>query len=275
MRRRRSALFVPASNVRALQKAPSLEADVLIFDLEDSVAPEQKHTARSNLTSALGRSTTAETAIRINGPDAEWTTADVVVAARSGIDAIVVPKVRCLADLERISNLIGVDGPRLQLWAMVEEPLALFNLREICEGGCKLHHQLTCLVVGSNDLALLTGVRNRNYQAPWFMQIVLAAKAWRLGVLDGVCNDFANVEGLRSECAQGAEMGFDGKTLIHPSQIPIANACFSPSAEEIAWAQKVIAAFSVEPNKGVIAVDGTMVEHLHLIQARRTMLAAP
>jgi citrate lyase subunit beta/citryl-CoA lyase len=275
MRRRRSALFVPASNVRALQKAPSLEADVVIFDLEDSVAPEQKATARSNLALAPGGSKKAEMVIRINGPDTEWTAADVAFAARSGTDAILVPKVRHLADLERISDLVDVLGPQVELWAMIEDPLAFFNLREICEGGCHLAHPLTCLVVGSNDLALQTGVSNRNYMTPWFMQVVLAAKAWRLGVLDGVRNDFADVEGLRSECNQGAHMGFDGKTLIHPSQISIANASFSPSAETIAWAQKVIAAFSAEPNKGVIAVDGIMVEQLHLIQAQRTMLMAP
>ena len=197
MRRRRSALFVPASNVRALQKAPLLEADALIFDLEDSVAPEQKATARSNLALALGGSMKAEMVIRINGPDTEWTAADVVFAARSGTDAILVPKVRHLADLKRISDMVDVVKPRVELWAMIEDPLAFFNLREICEGGCQLAHPLTCLVVGSNDLALQTGVSNRNYMTPWFMQVVLTAKAWNLGILDGVRNDFADLEGLR------------------------------------------------------------------------------
>ena len=274
LRRRRSALFVPAANARALKKAPSTEADVLIFDLEDAVAPAQKAAARANLAEAWGRETAAETVIRINGGDTEWVAEDVALAARLGPAAILVPKVRRLADLRRISDMIGPEGSGVELWAMVEEPMAFFHLPEICEGGRQLPHPLSCLAIGSNDLGLQTNVGKRQYMVPWFMQAVLAAKAWDLGILDGVRNDFVDVGALQTECEEGASMGFGGKTLIHPSQVPIANTSFSPTAEAVDWAKKVVAAFSDDMSQGVIAVDGVMVEHLHLAQAKRILLMA-
>ena len=273
MRRRRSALFVPAANVRALQKAPSVGADVLIFDLEDSVAPAHKAAARINLAQAMDDGIAAETVVRINGPDTEWVVEDLALAVRLGPAAILVPKIRRLEDLQRVSAALDGAPPGMQLWAMIEEPMAFFHLPEICAGGSALPRPLACLVLGTNDLGLQTGVSKREFLMPWFMQAVLAAKAWNLAVLDGVRNDFADTGGLRAECEQGAEMGFDGKTLIHPAQVPIANAAFSPSAEAIAWANKVVAAFATGTDSGVVAVDGVMVEQLHLVQARRILLA--
>jgi len=274
MRRRRSALFVPAANARALEKAPSLGADVLIFDLEDSVAPVQKAVARANLVKAFAGATAAEKVIRINGADTEWAAEDLRLAASLGPAAILVPKVRQLEDLQRVSAMIGPSQPHMHLWAMIEEPMAFFHLPAICGGGRELPHPLACLVVGSNDLGLQTGVSKRGFLVHWFMQAVLAAKAWDLGILDGVRNDYVDLDALRAECEQGADMGFDGKTLIHPSQVAIANAAFSPSAQAIAWANKVIAAFSADMNQGVVAVDGVMVEQLHLAQARRILSMA-
>lgn len=259
-RPRRSALFLPAHNARAIAKARGLAADVVILDLEDAVAPDAKGAARdSAVAAARDGFGTRECVIRVNADDAD----DLAAAAASGADAILVPKVRNAADVARYRAALGGKP----LWLMLETCEALGRLQDIADAGAQ------GLVLGVNDLALELGARpgtERAWLAPVQAMVLAAARSRGLVALDGVCNDFTDDDRLRAECAAAAAMGYDGKSLIHPRQIDICNAAFDPSADEIAWAGKVRAAFAGSDG-GVIQVEGKMVEALHLTQAERIL----
>ncbi|MFM8745261.1 MAG: HpcH/HpaI aldolase/citrate lyase family protein [Aestuariivirga sp.] len=275
-RARRSVLYMPGANERALEKAKTLEADSLILDLEDSVAPDAKADARARVAAAVkgGGYGKRELAIRINGLDTPWGVEDLKMAAEVNPDAILVPKVARPGDIVTVSRIhAGMGGAAdTRMWAMMETPMAIFNVREIAS----VHQvaRLSCLVLGTNDLlkesrALATG--GRFAILPWLSMTLLAARAYGLDVLDGVYNDFRDEAGFRAECEQGRALGMDGKTLIHPGQIAVCNALFSPAPEEVEWSHKIIAAFKLPENtaKGVITVEGRMVERLHLAMAQR------
>lgn len=275
-RRRRSVLYVPASNGRALQKAPTLDCDAIIFDLEDAVAPAEKSAARDRLIRFLAAAPAgeAERIVRINPLDGEWGRADLTAALASSCDAVLIPKIESADDVLRINrHLPEADAPhRPKLWAMIETAQSVLNIADIARRG----GGLDCLVVGTNDLALETGISTlpgRHWLHAWLMQIVLAARAAGLYVLDGPFNNFRDLERFEAECAQSYAMGFDGKTLIHPAQIASANRIFLPTPEEIAAARAIVDAFEQPENagRGVIALDGRMVELLHLTQARRIL----
>ncbi|QDC01496.1 CoA ester lyase [Mesorhizobium sp. 8] len=278
-RPRRSALYIPVSNDKALAKAPGLDADVVIFDLEDAVAPADKPAARAKLAAVFaapaGR---AERVIRINALASEWGADDLAAALACQPDAILLPKVDTARDiLEAGDALDDAAAPdEVKLWAMIETPKALLNIGAIAELGRDPASRLACFVAGTNDLAKETGVFDRRYLTPWLMQLVLAAKAGGLDLLDGVYNDFRDADGFVRECAEGAAMGFDGKTVIHPSQIGPANATFAPSEQALAEARAIRDAFTKPENadKGVIGLNGKMVERLHLTQAEKLLAKA-
>ena len=282
-RPRRSVLYVPASSERALAKLATLACDAVVIDLEDSIAPEAKIQARDALKAYFaGRAPGGtETVIRINALTTPWGADDLAFAAALEPDGILLPKVDTPRDVLEAGDMMDdADVPdRVRLWAMIETPKALLNIGAIAELGRDPAARLACLVAGTNDLVKETGVLmtpDRRYLMPWLLQIVLAARAGGLDALDGVSNDFRDLDAFALECAEGAAMGFDGKTLIHPAQIAPANAGFSPSAEATAEARKVVAAFAEPHNagKGVIALDGRMVERLHLAQAERVLSRA-
>ena len=272
IRPRRSVLYMPGANERAMEKARTLAADTLILDLEDSVAPEAKAEARSRVAAAVkaGGYGRRELVIRINGLDTPWGADDMQAAVAAAPDAILVPKVSTAEDIQRAALLMAQAPPRTRLWAMMETPLAILNAKEIASAGPRLG----CLVLGSNDLVKETrasAAGGRFALLPMLTACVLAARAYGLDVIDGVYNDFRDEAGFRAECQQGRILGIDGKTLIHPGQIAICNEVFSPAAEDVAWSRQVIAAFASPENaaKGVITLDGKMVERLHLSMAER------
>ena len=282
-RPRRSVLYVPATNEKALAKISSLECDSVVVDLEDSVAPAQKQAARQRLVEFFSQHERGnrEMVIRINALSGEWGADDLMAARRCRPSAILLPKVETARDVLEANDALDEDDarPGLQLWAMVETPRAMLNIGAIAELGRDRSARLSCLVAGTNDLVKDTGVRmtpDRKWLVPWLMQVVLAARAGGLDALDGVSNDFSDLEAFAAECAQGREMGFDGKTLIHPTQIAPANAAFSPSQDEVRDALAIRAAFALPQNtaSGVIQVDGKMVERLHLEQAERLLAKA-
>ena len=275
---RRSALYMPGSNARALEKAKSLDADVIIFDLEDAVAPEAKQTAREQVIAALdsGEYGRRELVVRINGLDSEWGQSDVQAVAAHRPAALLIPKVETPEQLQAVAALVPDAQPDIALWAMIETPLAILNLKEIAAASLGLRLKLGCFIVGPNDLVKDTRVTldaNRTAALFWLSSIVTAARAYGIEVLDGVYNNFKDLEGYEAECRHGQMLGMDGKTLIHPSQIELANQIFSPPADEVAWARKVIEVFAQPENqgKGVINVDGKMVELLHVEMAKRTV----
>ena len=282
-RRRRSVLYVPATNEKALAKLPSLACDAVILDLEDAVAPADKGRARDNLARlfAAGRPFAGETVIRINALAGEWGAEDTAAALACRPDAILLPKVESARDIleadEALDDTDSLDGPRV--WAMIETPRALLNIGAIAELGRDRAARLDCFVAGTNDLVKDTGVLatpDRRYLKGWLMQMVLAARAGGLDVLDGVNNDFSDLDAFSRECAESAEMGFDGRTLIHPRQIEPANKAYSPAESAVAEARAIVAAFAVPENagKGVISLGGRMVERLHLAQAERLLAKA-
>ncbi|MBO6540096.1 MAG: CoA ester lyase [Rhizobiaceae bacterium] len=282
-KRRRSVLYVPADKERALEKVATLDCDAVIIDLEDAVAPEAKEAGRETMRRFLSekRPKNCEIIIRINALASEWGTEDLLAARGARPDAILLPKVDGPRDvLEADAALDEMDAPAgLALWAMIETPKALFNLGATAELGRDPAARLACLVAGTNDLIKETGVLatpDRRYLVPWLLQMVAAARAAGIDALDGVMNDFRNADAFESECVEGRNMGFDGKTLIHPTQIEAANRIFMPSASEIAAAEEVVAAFARSENagKGVVAVGGRMVERLHLAQAERLLVKA-
>lgn len=276
---RRAVLYVPASNPKALAKIASLPVDAVIYDLEDSVAPDMKQAARDNLQQHLrDHQKHPAQAIRINALNTPWGQDDLKLAASLNIDAIVLPKVETPQHIiETALQLDDYDAPEsLSIWAMIETPRGILNADEIAHLAQRSSARLKCFIVGTNDIALSTGVKTSNQRQallPWIMQIILAARAGGIDVLDGVYNNFQDHDGFKAECKQGAMLGFDGKTLIHPSQIETALEAYSPSAEEAAWANQVIAAFNQPENhsKGAISLNGTMIEQLHIRQAQRIL----
>jgi citrate lyase subunit beta / citryl-CoA lyase len=283
VRPRRSVLYMPGSNARALEKARDLPADALILDLEDAVAPEAKAQARDAVVKALknGGFGDREVLVRINGLDTRWWVDDIDAAASAKPDAVLVPKVSSSRQLQDLAARLVDMGthPSVRVWAMMETPLAVLNVGEIAHAALDSETRLAGFVMGTNDLAKDTRARlvpGRAPMLPWLMSCVAAARAYGLDILDGVYNDLGNAEGFAEECAQARDLGFDGKTLIHPRQIEPCNAAFSPTAEEVETARKMIAAFDLpeNENKGVIQIDGRMVERLHAEMARRTVAIA-
>lgn len=281
IRPRRSALYMPGSNARALEKARSLPADVVILDLEDAVAPDAKDTARTQVCDAVkaGGFGGREVVIRTNGLDTPWFTADIAAAIAAGPSAVLVPKVSTVAHVRRIEAALASAPAALKLWAMIETPLAILNLREIAAEADSAARRLAVFVVGTNDLVKETRADLAAGRAPamyWLQATVTAARAYGIDVLDGVYNNFRDTDGYRRECLEGRALGMDGKTLIHPDQIALANQIFAPEPDAVAWARKIIAAFE-DPSatgKGVITLDGKMVELLHRDMALRTVAIA-
>ncbi len=282
-RPRRSVLFMPASNERAIAKLPSLPCDAVIFDLEDAVAAEEKAAARQNLRTffAARQPGGPECVIRVNPLSSDWGVEDLAVASACAPDAILLPKVNTPRDILDVDEVLDEnDAPDgLRLWIMVETARAMLNIGSLAEFGRDRAARLDCFVAGPNDLVKETGILatpDRRYLGPWLMQMVLAARAGGLDVLDGVSNDFRDLDAFARECADGAAMGFDGKTLIHPAQIEAANRAFSPSEAALAEAGAIVAAFDLPENAGrnVIALEGRMVERLHLAQARKLLAKA-
>jgi citrate lyase subunit beta/citryl-CoA lyase len=283
IRPRRSVLYMPGSNARAIEKARTLPADGIILDLEDAVAPEAKADARRQVAEAVkvGGFGNREVFIRINGINTPWHADDLSAAAHAGPDAILVPKVAAVDQLERIGRRLLDMGTahKTRVWAMIETPIAILDIREIASAAQDSETRLAGFVLGTNDLAKETGARfvpGRGPMMAWLSSCILAARAYGLAVLDGVYNDLGNPEGFARECAEGRDLGFDGKTLIHPSQIEPCNAVFSPSADEVAAAQRILAVFDRPENrdKGAVQLDGRMVERMHADIARRTVAIA-
>jgi citrate lyase subunit beta / citryl-CoA lyase len=283
-RPRRSVLYVPATNEKALAKIASLACDAVIIDLEDAVAPADKIAARQKLAGIFANrpSVGREMIIRINALSSEWAADDLAAATACKPDGILLPKVDTPRDILEAGDVLDDDlaPDGLKLWAMIETPKALLNIGAMAELGRDKASRLDCFVAGTNDLIKDTGVLatpDRRYLAAWLMQMVLAARAGGLDVLDGVSNDFRDLAAFERECAEGAAMGFDGKTIIHPAQIEPANRMFSPSRATLAEAGKIVAAFARPENngKGVISLDGRMVERLHLVQAQKLLAKTP
>jgi citrate lyase subunit beta / citryl-CoA lyase len=283
LRPRRSVLYMPGSNARALEKAKTLAADGVIFDLEDSVAPDAKETARKQVTDAVkaGGFGTREVFIRVNAIDTPWHAEDFAAAAHAAPDAILVPKITNPEQVEMVGRrLLDMHSDhKIRIWAMIESPLAIFNILSIAAEARDSEARLSGFVMGTNDLAKDTRARlvpGRAPMLPWLTTCIAAARIYGIDVLDGVYNDIGDAEGFVKECEQGRDMGFDGKTLIHPNQIEPCNKVFSPSPEEVAWARTMIGAFDLPENKskGVISIDGKMVERLHADMARRTVAIA-
>jgi citrate lyase subunit beta/citryl-CoA lyase len=282
IRPRRSMLYMPGSNARAIEKARELPADGVILDLEDAVAPDAKAQARELVVQALqkGGFGGREVLVRINGLDTAWWRDDLAVAA-AGPDALLLPKVSTPEQLRELArHFVGVGAEaRIRVWAMMETPLAMLNARDIAAAALDPATRLAGLVMGTNDLAKETRARivpGRVPMLPWLMACVAAARAYGLAILDGVYNELGDLEGFAAECGQARDLGFDGKTLIHPQQIAPCNAAFSPAPEEVAWARKIIAAFDLPENagKGVIQIEGRMVERLHAEMARQVVAIA-
>lgn len=274
IRPRRSALYLPASNARAIAKARTLPCDIVVLDLEDAVAPEAKDEARAAAIAALeeGGFGEREVVVRVNGIDTEWGEADLAALSRSRADAVLAPKVGCPQDIGRYCEALEQAPEAMQLWAMIETCEAVLNLVSIA--AMAKSTRLSLWIMGTNDLAKEMHARltpARTPFLPFLAQAVAAARLHGLTILDGVCNEFRDLTVFDAEARQGLEFGFDGKSLIHPAQVEPCNAVFSPSTEERAWAQAVIAAFAQPENqgKGAIRVEGKMTELLHLEQARQ------
>ena len=279
LRPRRSALYLPASNPKALAKARTLDADVVILDLEDAVAPEAKVEARAAAVAAVGEGGFGrrELVVRANGLATEWGADDLAAIAAAGPDAVLVPKIAGAEDIARYDRALADAPAHTRLWVMIETCAVVPRLDEVA--ACAASSRLAGFVLGTNDLAKEMRARLTPARTPFLPVLtaaVCAARAHGLMVLDGVCNEFRDLAAFTAEAEQGLDFGFDGKTLIHPDQIAPCNTVFSPSADEIAWAQAVVAAFGLPENagKGAIKVEGKMVELLHLDQSRRVLAVA-
>ena len=277
LRPRRSVLYMPAANERALEKAKTIASDALIFDLEDAVSPESKDAARDNAVKAAssGEYGKREITIRCNGLDTPWGAADIAAAAKSCASSIVIPKVNNAAEVDEVSRQLDAAGApaEMLIWAMVETPSAIFNAREIA------HPRVAVLVMGTNDLVKELHAVQVPGRAPVISHLataLLAAREADKPILDGVYNDIKNAEGFRAECEQGMQMGFDGKTLIHPDQVVIANEVWAPGESEVEHARRVIEAFNAAraEGKGVVQLDGKMIENLHVANAERLIAIA-
>lgn len=269
----RSVLYIPGSKDRALEKARGLPVDAIIFDLEDAVAPDAKEGARDTLKAALADGGYGNRAkiVRINGLDSQWGKGDVEALRDAEADAFLLPKVNSAADVQALADLLGNDTP---IWAMIETPLGVLNALEIAA-----HPQLQGFIAGTNDLAKELNCRYRTDRLPMQMALqtmLLAARAHGVVAVDGVYNQFKDDEGLKAECEQGRDLGFDGKTLIHPAQVAVTNDAFAPSEAEVDLAQRQIAAFeeSEAAGQGVAVVDGKIVENLHVETAKKTLAKA-
>ena len=273
MRPLRSVLYIPGSKDRALDKARGLPLDAIIFDLEDAVSPDAKVEARGTLKTALeqGGYGNRYKIIRINGLDTEWGAQDIAALRDAPADAILVPKVDSAADIDAVQTLLGNDTP---IWAMIETPAGVLNANEIAA-----HPALEGFVAGTNDLAKELNCRTRPDRLPMQMSLqmmLLAARGHDVVAVDGVYNQFKDEEGLHAECEQGRDLGFDGKTLIHPAQIAVTNECFAPSEAELDLARRQIDAFEEveKTGQGVAVVDGKIVENLHVVTAKKTLAKA-
>jgi citrate lyase subunit beta / citryl-CoA lyase len=283
LRPRRSVLYMPGSNARALEKARTIAADALILDLEDAVAPDVKDLARDQVVAAVkaGGFGRREVVIRINGATTPWGEADLIAAAKAGPDAILIPKVSSPGDIMVTAKALRDAGApdHTRLWAMMETPVAILNADSIVRTALDPHSRLAVLVMGTNDIAKETRARltpGRPSMLTYLSLCVAAARAHEVEIVDGVYNDFSNEAGFRAECEQGRDLGMDGKTLIHPNQVAICNEVFAPSEAETAFARKIIEVFDLPENtsKGALQIDGKMVERLHAEMARRTVAIA-
>jgi citrate lyase subunit beta/citryl-CoA lyase len=283
IRPRRSLLFMPGSNARALEKARSLPVDGLILDLEDAVAPDAKAQARDQIGEAVAARAFGrrEVLIRINALDTPWWIDDLGMVAKVRPDGVLVPKVSSIADLAAIADRLADAGADqgIRVWAMIETAFAILRAEELSAQAHDLEMRLAGFVMGPNDIARETRIRmvpGRATMLPAYMHCILAARAHGLDILDGPYGDIADAQGFVEECAQSRDMGFDGKTLIHPSQIEGCNAAFTPPAEEIATARRIVDAFAQPENakRGAIQLDGRMVERLHAEMAQRTLAIA-
>jgi citrate lyase subunit beta / citryl-CoA lyase len=283
IRPRRSVLFVPGANVRAMEKARSLPVDGIILDLEDAVAPEAKADARARIEHAVAERQFGdrEVIIRVNGLDTHWWLDDVGMASRAKPDGILVPKISTVKDLAGIADrLDDINAPRpIRVWVMIETALGVLRVSELAAAATDSEMRLAGFVIGPNDIARETQMRMMRGRAPMLPALsscVFAARAYGLAILDGVYNDFSDADGFAEECAQSRDMGFDGKTLIHPNQIAACNAAFTPPADEIAKAREIIALYEKPENAGrsAIQLNGQMVERLHTDVARRTIAIA-
>ena len=267
----RSVLYIPGSKERALEKAMTLPTDAIIFDLEDAVAPDAKAEARETLATALKEKDYCKRAkiVRINALTTEWGNEDVRVLKDAGADVFLLPKVNTPTDVDALADMLAPDMP---IWVMMETPVSVFNAREIAA-----HQRVTGLVTGTNDLTKDLGCRTRADRLPLMtalQMIVMAARAARgVVAIDGVYNRFRDGDGLKAECEQGRDLGFDGKTLIHPAQIEVTNTAFAPTQSEIDLAERQIAAYeeSMKSGQGVAVVDGQIVENLHVVAAQRIL----
>lgn len=282
-RPRRSVLYIPASNDKALAKIAQLACDAIIIDLEDAVTPADKSASREKLKGIFANrpARRCEMVVRVNALASEWGTDDLLAVAGCEPDGILLPKVATPRDILEVGDVLDDNfaPDTVKLWAMIETPKAMLNIGAIAELGRDPASRLACFVAGTNDLVKETGVAatpDRRYLVPWLMQMLLAARAGGLDMLDGVFNDFRDADGLAHDCAEAAAMGFDGKSLIHPAQIEAANRAFAPSPEALAEARAVKEAFALAENagKGVIALNGRMVERLHLAQAEKLLAKA-
>ena len=282
-RPRRSVLYMPGSNARAMEKAREIPADALILDLEDAVAPDAKEEARAQVVQAVtqGGYGKREIIIRVNGLDTPWGIEDIKAAVKAAPHAILVPKINSAEDVARAETALmqANAAPGLQLWCMIETPLAILNIQSIAAKAAAPNSRMTAWVMGTNDIAKELRAAHTPDRVPMLTSLglaIIAARAYGLVALDGVYNDIKNEAGFAAVCEQGRDMGFDGKTLIHPSQVGPCNAIFSPDPETVAFARKTIEAFELPENKGkgVLKVDGRMVEILHAEIAKRTVAIA-
>ncbi|MFO1068478.1 MAG: CoA ester lyase [Geminicoccaceae bacterium] len=279
VRPRRSVLYMPGSNPRALEKGRTLAADALILDLEDAVAPDAKVGARDIIKAALAEKAAfgrRELVVRVNGLDTAWGEGDLVAMAETPADAILLPKVESAAMVqEAAETLDGAGAPHdLPIWCMMETPRGILHAEEIAD-----HPRVQCLVMGTSDLTKDLQALHTPLRLPMLAslaQCLLAARAARIGIVDGVYLDLADDTGFRAACQQGRELGFDGKTLIHPKQLDAANEVFAPSPEAVAWAHRITTEFEAAraAGKGVVVVDGKLIENLHVAEARRLIALA-
>ncbi|PWI44241.1 CoA ester lyase [Streptomyces sp. ICBB 8177] len=278
-RPRRSVLYMPGANERALEKARTLPVDGLILDLEDAVAPDAKADARKRVAAAAasGEYGHREVTIRVNGPGTAWHDDDLRAAAEAGPDAVVVPKVESAATVVAVERALEAAGApdRTAIWAMVETPRAMLDAREVAAAS----ERLTVLVMGTNDLAKELRAEHVPGRAPLLTGLslaLLAARETGRAILDGVYNDVKDLEGFEAECVQGRQFGFDGKTLIHPAQVEPCNRLFAPSPEQVERSRRIIEAFdaATREGRGVVTVDGRMIENLHVEEARRILALA-
>jgi len=279
IRPRRSVLYMPGSNTRALEKAKSLKADGMIFDLEDAVAPDAKEEARKNVCEAVkaGGYGEREVVIRVNGLVTPWGRDDIMAAARSGAHALLLPKVEGAGYIREVLSIMDVAGApeNMAVWCMMETPLAMLHAERIAAASPRIG----ALVMGTSDLTKDLAAQHTRDRLPMITSLgicMLAARAFDISILDGVHLDLADMEAFEAICHQGHDMGFDGKTLIHPKQIDTANQVFGPTEDEVAWSRRIIEAHAEasEEGKGVVVVDGKLIENLHIAEAHRVLRLA-